>query len=69
MAIKAAQACHVMLVVGTSGMVHPAAMLPIEARAAGAQIIDIGLEAGSGDVWLRGTAGEILPALAASAFP
>jgi NAD-dependent protein deacetylase/lipoamidase len=69
MAVKAAQACNVMLVVGTSGMVHPAAMLPSEARAAGARIIDIGFEAGAGDVWLRGAAGEILPALATSAFP
>lgn len=40
-ATAAARACEVMLVVGTSGAVHPAASLPVIAAEAGARIIDI----------------------------
>lgn len=68
-ALDAARSCDVMLVVGTSGMVLPAASLPGEARRAGARLVDIGLEDGTGDIWLRGRAGEILPALLREAFP
>lgn len=46
-AIQATRLCNVMLSVGTSGMVYPAATLPVEARSAGARVIDIGPEPGS----------------------
>ncbi len=37
----AATACELMLVIGTSGLVHPAAGLPSIARAAGATVVEI----------------------------
>jgi NAD-dependent deacetylase len=52
-----------MIQVGCSGIVWPAALLPQEAAAHGAQIITIDPRESAGDVWLRGTAAEILPAL------
>ena len=58
-----AQSCDVMLVVGTSGEVYPAALLPESARANGAKIIGVGPERGSADVWLEGPAGILLPPL------
>ena len=58
--------CRVLLVVGTSGEVYPAAELPDVASAAGATVIDV--SAGPTDVRsdlrLRGRAGRIIPALA-----
>ena len=56
-----------MIQVGTSGMVLPAAMLPMEAKAAGAKIITIDPN-GEGDVWLQGTAATISPKLIQAAF-
>jgi NAD-dependent deacetylase len=69
LALQAARRCDVMLVVGTSGMVHPAATLPSEARSAGARVIVIGPEPGLGDLWLYGRAGKVLPDLLCGAFP
>ena len=43
-AFSAAEACDVMITAGTSGTVHPAASLPIEAVRAGAVLIDINLQ-------------------------
>lgn len=40
-AVAAAAACDLMLVVGTSGIVHPAAELPFIAREAGAAVVEI----------------------------
>lgn len=60
--------CDVFLTVGTSGLVYPAAMLPHEAVAQGAKCIAIDPVEGSGDLWLQGTASEILPALVETAF-
>ena len=63
----AAQQCDVMLVIGTSGMVHPAAMLPSVAREEGAVIVDVNIEEGPisqiADYFLRGSSGQVLPAL------
>lgn len=66
---QAAMACNVMLVVGTSGAVWPAAGLAGRARAAGAHVVivnphesEIDAEA---DVVLRGSAAALLPALLA----
>ena len=62
-----AERCDVMLVVGTSGMVWPAAELPHVARQAGARIVEINPVASEltriADVLLEGPAGEVLPRL------
>ena len=55
------------LVVGTSGLVHPAAQLPTIAKAAGSSIVVVGPDATAldevADVVLRGRAGTVVPAL------
>jgi NAD-dependent deacetylase len=65
----AAASCDVFVCIGTSGVVQPAASLPLIARAAGAFTAEINLEAsaldGALDVHLYGPAGTILPALMA----
>lgn len=67
---SAVRACDVMLVVGTSAVVYPAAALPAEARAAGAVVAEINLEptplSSVADICLFGKSGEILPRLLAS---
>jgi NAD-dependent deacetylase len=64
---EAVQSCDVFLVVGTSAVVYPAAGLVPLARASGATIIEINLQAtpvsGLVDVSLTGPAGEVLPDL------
>lgn len=64
----AAKACDVMLVIGTSGEVWPAAALPREAAAAGARVIGVNPDEGEADLWLRGTSGDVLPRLVERAF-
>ncbi len=66
--LRAARDCDLFLTVGTSGMVHPAATLPHEAAAGGAKCIAVDPAEPSGDVWLRGNAGDVLPALIKAAF-
>jgi NAD-dependent deacetylase len=66
------QICDVLLVVGTSGMVQPAAQLPYRAKRWGrATVIDVNpvLDeiAPLADIFLQGKAGEVLPALVAAA--
>ena len=65
---EAAHSCELMLVVGTSGMVYPAAQLPFIAKRAGATVIDVNPEPGPissiADLFMQGKSGEILPALA-----
>ena len=60
-----AKDCDVCIVVGTSALVQPAALLPEFARAAGAFVIEVNPEetvfSGKCDLSLRGRAGEILP--------
>jgi NAD-dependent deacetylase len=62
-----AHACDAMLVVGTSGLVYPAAALPAYARGRGARVIVVNPDEteldGIADVCLRGAAGNVLPAL------
>lgn len=62
-----ARRCDAMVVVGTSGMVWPAAELPFLAAQAGSRIIEINPVRSEitrvADVFLEGTAGEVLPAL------
>lgn len=62
--------CDVVLVVGTSGAVYPAATVPLIARQAGALLIDVNPArdelAAVADVHLRGAGGEVLPVLVAA---
>ncbi|MGD8698345.1 MAG: NAD-dependent deacylase [Gemmatimonadales bacterium] len=61
--------CDVMLVVGTSGIVYPAAALPAAARAGGAKVVEVNVERSelthSVDIFLEGAAGVVLPELVA----
>jgi NAD-dependent deacetylase len=62
------QACDLLLVVGTSATVYPAAALPGLARERGARILDLNPDptpwsCGSGSLYLRGTARDLLPPL------
>lgn len=68
LARKAAISCDCFLMVGTSAVVMPAAMLPDEARASGAPVIGVGPEEGDADVWLTGPSGQVLPELVRAAF-
>jgi NAD-dependent deacetylase len=65
----AAADCDVMLVVGTSGLVYPAAGLPATARQHGAAVITVNPEPteldGLASACIRGKAAEVLPALLA----
>lgn len=64
---QAAEACDVFIVAGTSGLVQPAASLPILAREGGALLVEINPEetpiTPSADIVLRGTGEEVLPDL------
>jgi NAD-dependent deacetylase len=66
-AAAVAEDCDVMLVVGTSGLVYPAAGLPASARRAGAAVITVNPEPtdvdGVAAVCVRGKAAEVLPRL------
>ncbi|TDK23157.1 NAD-dependent deacylase [Luteimonas aestuarii] len=66
-ATDAARDCMLMLVVGTSGLVHPAAGLPALARRSGATVVEINPErtalSDDVDVSWRATAGDALPLL------
>lgn len=69
----AARHCDAMLVVGTSAEVHPAAALPLHARAHGASVIEVNpnvtaLSEHAAFV-LRGPSGIVLPALVAAVWP
>jgi NAD-dependent deacetylase len=64
---EAARVCEVLLIVGTSGQVQPAASLVPIAKASGAKTIEVNLEAsavsGSMDFCLFGAAATVLPGL------
>jgi NAD-dependent deacetylase len=66
-ASDAASACDVLLVVGTSGLVYPAAGLPATARRARAAVVIVNPEATELDalatVGIRGKAADVLPRL------
>jgi NAD-dependent deacetylase len=61
------QWASVMLVVGTSGLVQPAASLPYQAKLSGAMIIEVNPERSAitplAEIYLRGTAAGVLPTL------
>lgn len=62
---RAVKHCDVMLVVGTSGVVYPAAQLPFLAKQSGAHVIDVNPEPNPiseiAEVYLPGAGGELLP--------
>jgi NAD-dependent deacetylase len=66
-AYDALASCDVLLVVGTSGLVYPAAGFAAEAKAAGAKVIEVNPEptplSELADVFVAGGAKSILPAL------
>ena len=62
---QAVQECDLLISVGTSQTVYPAAILPDQARDQGAKVITIDPTVGAGDVWL-GKAADILPKLVAA---
>ena len=70
-AFAAARACDLLLAIGTSGLVQPAARIPALARQAGARVVQVNPAPTALDddcTWsLRGAAGVILPQLLASA--
>jgi NAD-dependent deacetylase len=55
--------CRVMLVIGTSAVVQPAASLPHVAKQGGAGVVEINLEHAfpGADYFLKGKAGALLP--------
>jgi NAD-dependent deacetylase len=71
-AVEAAAGCDVLLTVGTSGVVYPAAEIPRVAARSGARVIQVNPEPTPLDrvsaVNLRGTAAQVLPALVAAAW-
>lgn len=66
-AFRVADTCDFMLVVGTSGVVQPAAAIALRAKGEGAFVVEVNLEktpiSVSVDATLTGKAGEILPML------
>lgn len=64
-AFGVARECDVMLVVGTSGVVQPAASLPYEARRAGATVIEVNPTpsqvTSTAHIFLQGPSGQVLP--------
>lgn len=62
-AVQAARDCDCFIQIGCSGAVYPAALLPEEAAAHGATTIAIDPQPTQADVWLSGTATEIVPQL------
>jgi NAD-dependent deacetylase len=70
---EAARNADVVLVIGTTGEVMPASMIPMEAKRNGATIIEINTETSNysnqiTDIFLRGAAGEVLAKLGKMIF-
>ena len=64
--VNAAEQCDAFVIIGTSGQVSPANMIPGIAKRHGAKIIEINLEPSTytnyiSDIYLQGKSGEILP--------
>jgi NAD-dependent deacetylase len=63
-AVEVAAACDVLVTIGTSGLVYPAAEVPHVASRFGASVIQVNPQATAlADVNLHGPAAEILPEL------
>ena len=71
-ALSAAKDCDVLLSIGTSGLVQPAAEIPRIALRHGAQVLHINLQPepveGDREFSLAGRAAEVLPRLVEEAF-
>jgi NAD-dependent deacetylase len=67
-AFAALAVCDAILVVGTSGLVHPAAGFPAVAKSAGARVVEINPEPSAltdiADVFVRAGAKDTLPPIA-----
>ena len=66
MANDEANKCKVMIIIGTSGVVYPAAEIPYTAKSNGATIVEINLEntpftSSISDYFFKGTASDVLP--------
>jgi NAD-dependent deacetylase len=66
-ACAAVDACDLLLSIGTSGAVYPAAMLPDRAAVAGTTVVSVDPKPAAG-CWLQGPASEIVPKLVQEAF-
>ena len=68
-----AKTSDLMLIMGTSGVVYPAAMLPLIAKDNGARLIEINPNESAltetCDIYLQGKTGEILPDIAKGVLP
>jgi len=66
-ALRASESADVLLSIGTSGVVYPAAGLPLRAKASGAYVVEINVEPGEltdqVDEFIPGKAGVLLPEL------
>ncbi len=64
-AFRLAMECDVMFVVGTSGVVLPAGLLPVTAKQHGAKIVEVNVEESAitsiADVFIKAPAGIVLP--------
>lgn len=67
--LQAIQQCDVLLIVGTSGIVYPAASFAPMAKQSGAMVVEVNLDpppsASYVDVYLQGRAKDLVPALVA----
>ena len=66
-AMQASTSCDLMMIVGTSGVVYPAASLPMRAKKSGACLIEVNPKESEltsiCDLFLPGAAGEVIPML------
>lgn len=71
-AVTASQSCDLFFSIGTSGLVHPAALLPMYAIENGAMLVELNPQPTQLTYFahelLTGAAGKLLPALVAKAF-
>lgn len=70
-ALTSAATCDVFLSIGTSGVVYPAAELPLRALSAGATVVHINparFETSNQELFLEGTASSIMTALVHESF-
>jgi NAD-dependent deacetylase len=72
-AFEAARSCDVLVSIGTSSLVYPAAEIPLAAAAAGATIVQVNPNSTALDDMthfsLRGPAAVVLPQLMEAAWP
>ena len=73
LAFDAASECDVLFAIGTSGLVQPAAGIPMLAKRAGAKLVQVnpmGTQLDETCTWsMRGAAGVLMPNLLRAAFP